>query len=138
MNARDARRWGALLLLLMGGAGAVVDHREPEWMKLDPLTDPFGLSLVGTRDAEVKEEPAEPELPRPVHLDRATEAELLLLPGVGPVTAQRILALRDSLGTIDHLEELLAVKGIGPKRLEQLRPWLLWPAIGDSTARIGP
>lgn len=138
MNVRDARRWGVLLLLSMSGAGAIVDQRAPEWMKLDPLTHPFGLTLPGTSPADVAEEPAEPELPRPVHLDRARESELLLLPGIGPVTARRILALRDSLGTIDRPEELLAVKGIGPKRLEQLRPWLLWPAAGDSAAMHSP
>lgn len=138
MNTRDARRWGALLLVLSSGAGAWVDHRAPAWMQMDPLTRPFGLALPGASPAEVEEEAAEPATPRPVHLDRATEDELLLLPGIGPVTARRILALRDSLGTIGRPEELLAVKGIGPKRLDQLRPWLLWPTSGDSTAMRGP
>lgn len=137
MNGRDARRVGAGLLLVLGLGGAWVDHREPAWLRADPLTHPFGLVLVEAREGEGEEEAAEPE-PRPVFLDRATEAELLLLPGIGPVTARRILAFRDSLGTIGHLEELLAVKGIGPKRLEQLRPWLLWPGSGDSTAISSP
>ena len=114
--------------------GWIVDRRAPAWLRSDPLAHPFGLKFTGDSDAADVAEPAERPEPQPVFLDRATEDELVLLPGIGPVTARRILAFRDSLGTFGHPEELLAVKGIGPKRLEQLRPWLLWGSTADSTA----
>jgi competence protein ComEA len=56
-----------------------------------------------------------------VHLNTATLEELDALPGVGPVTAQRILDYREQKGAFQSVDELDAVSGIGPARLEQLR-----------------
>lgn len=60
----------------------------------------------------------------PVYLNTATKEELLSLPGIGPAYADRILALRDEQGTLKHIDDLLMVKGIGPSRLEKLRPFI--------------
>jgi competence protein ComEA len=58
----------------------------------------------------------------PVHLNTATLEELDALPGVGPVTAQKILDYRAAKGAFSSVDELDAVPGIGPARLEQLKP----------------
>lgn len=57
----------------------------------------------------------------PVHLNIATLEQLDSLPGVGPVTAQKILDYRQKHGAFSSLEELDAIPGIGPARIEQLR-----------------
>jgi competence protein ComEA len=57
----------------------------------------------------------------PVHLNSATLEQLDALPGIGPVTAQKILAYRQEHGAFGSVDELDAVPGIGPARLEQLR-----------------
>jgi competence protein ComEA len=57
----------------------------------------------------------------PVHLNSATLEQLDGLPGIGPVTAQRILDYRQQHGAFGSVDELDAVPGIGPARLEQLR-----------------
>jgi competence protein ComEA len=57
----------------------------------------------------------------PVHLNSATLEQLDALPGVGPVTAQKILDFRDQNGGFASVDELDAVPGIGPARMEQLR-----------------
>ena len=57
----------------------------------------------------------------PVHLNTATLEQLDALPGVGPVTAQKILDYRQKNGAFTSVEDLDAVSGIGPARLDTLR-----------------
>ena len=56
-----------------------------------------------------------------VSLSSATAAELDALPGIGPVTAQKILDYRAEHGGFRSVEDLDAIPGIGPARVEQLR-----------------
>ena len=58
----------------------------------------------------------------PVDLNRATQAELEALPGVGPKMAERILAYRAENGGFKSVDELDDVKGIGEKRMATLKP----------------
>jgi competence protein ComEA len=58
----------------------------------------------------------------PVDLNTATLAQLDALPGVGPVLAQRILDWRTEHGRFTTTDELQEVPGVGPKKLESLKP----------------
>lgn len=56
-----------------------------------------------------------------IDLNRATLEQLDTLPGVGPVTAQRILDWRTQHGRFSAVEQLREVEGIGERRFSQLR-----------------
>ena len=58
----------------------------------------------------------------PVNLNTATIEQLDTLPGVGPTTAQAILDHRTRNGRFRSVDDLMNVRGIGPAKLEQLRP----------------
>ena len=60
----------------------------------------------------------------PVSLNAATPEQLDGLDGVGPATAQKIIAWRTANGGFSSVDDLAQVPGIGPKRLEALRPQL--------------
>lgn len=57
-----------------------------------------------------------------VSLNTATVAQLDSLPGVGPVTAEKILAWRTQHGRFTRVEELQEVPGIGPKTFAEIAP----------------
>lgn len=61
-----------------------------------------------------------------IDLNTADQATLEQLPGVGPKTAQSILTWRAEHGAFSAPEELLEIRGIGPRTLEELRPHLRW------------
>ena len=65
--------------------------------------------------------------PKPSHqglldLNRATDQDFDALPGIGPKLAERIMEYRQSVGVFHSLDELRAVKGIGKKKFERIRP----------------
>ncbi len=57
-----------------------------------------------------------------VDLNRATAKELELLPGIGTVLAERMIAYRKSVGRFRTVEDLREVAGIGAKKFDRLKP----------------
>ncbi|MDQ3980292.1 MAG: helix-hairpin-helix domain-containing protein [Actinomycetota bacterium] len=58
----------------------------------------------------------------PLDLNSATAEQLDGLPGVGPATARSIITYRQRHGRFRSVTELLEVPGIGPTKMEALRP----------------
>jgi competence ComEA-like helix-hairpin-helix protein len=63
--------------------------------------------------------------PAPVNLNTATSAQLQQVPGIGPSTADKIVQMRKSYGAFKSVNDLLAIRGIGPKKLEKMRKYLV-------------
>ena len=68
---------------------------------------------------------AVPSPTAPLDLNSASLEQLDALPGIGPTTAQKILAYRQAHGAFHSLADLDAVPGIGPARIEQLKGLVL-------------
>jgi len=86
---------------------------------------PVLYSVNGSKPSLVPPHSSGPKQPAgKVSLNTGSLAQLETLPGVGPSTAQKILDYRQEHGGFGSVDELLAVKGIGEKKLEKLRPWL--------------
>jgi competence protein ComEA len=60
-----------------------------------------------------------------LNLNNATAADLDALPGIGPVIAKRIITFRQAHGPFKKIDDLLEVSGIGPKKLEKIKPYLV-------------
>jgi len=78
------------------------------------------LLLCTAQNLEAKKKPPA----HPVNLNTASSAELQLVPGIGPSTADKILQMRKSYGAYKSVDDLLAIKGIGQKRLDKMRKYL--------------
>lgn len=97
----------AAALLLVQGAGAL------RW---------------GARPSELDRPPAPAYR---IDLNRASRAELLQVPGLGPSLADRIADHQRRNGDFRSLDELRQVAGVGPAMLERLRPWLCVVDVAD-------
>lgn len=60
-----------------------------------------------------------------VNVNTATSAQLQLLPRIGPAMAERIIEFRETNGPFHKVDELLAVRGIGSRSLELMRPYIV-------------
>lgn len=56
-----------------------------------------------------------------ININQADPAMLVKLPGIGPVTAQRIAEYREVNGPFKTVDELLTIKGIGADKLEKIK-----------------
>jgi|GEM_PF-3573092 len=99
---------------------------------------------ISVDEAAVVSSPAPAALPPPastnavdvsaeakINLNRASAEEIETLPGVGPKLAGEILAYREQGRVFRRAEDLLQVKGIGPKRLKRLEPFLTFEFNGE-------
>jgi competence ComEA-like helix-hairpin-helix protein len=71
--------------------------------------------------------------PQPVNINTADSIPLQLVPGIGPSTAEKILQMRKSYGSFKSVNELTAIRGIDPKRLEKMRKYL---TVGKVSAAL--
>jgi competence ComEA-like helix-hairpin-helix protein len=60
----------------------------------------------------------------PLDLNTATAAQLEEVPGIGPTTAKAIVQFRRKSGPFERIEDLLAIRGISVRKLEQMRPYV--------------
>src|SRR3989475_954786 len=72
---------------------------------------------------------------KPVNINTASSEELQQVPGIGPVTAEKIIQMRKSYGSFKSVDDLLAIKGIGKKRLDKMRKYL---TVGKPAAKPSP
>ena len=112
-------------------AGGLTDRADPGELNLAQLladgqqlvigtgSDPAGEVRDGRESAAGSSSSAATAT---LDLNRASQAQLEELPGVGPVTAGAILTWRQQHGRFSRIEELQEVDGIGPKTYAQIAP----------------
>ncbi len=113
-------------------AGGFTDRADPGELNLAQLLVDGQQVVIGNRDkpaGEVRDagsgpgpDPSTPSGGTALDLNRATEAQLEELPGVGPVMAGKIVAWRTEHSRFSRVEELQEVDGVGPKTYAQLAP----------------
>ena len=60
-----------------------------------------------------------------ININTATRSELMKLPRIGPVTADKILAYRNTYGSFRSLDDLQKINGIGPKTVEKMKVYAI-------------
>ena len=88
------------------------------------------LSLAARTLATTKKPPL-----KPININTANSDELQQVPGIGPATAEKIVQMRKSYGAFKSVDDLLAIKGLGRKRLDKMRKYL---TVGKAAASTKP
>jgi len=97
---------GALLIL-----GATLNYfakRNPRWL------NSFNIS-------------SECKLINKISINTALKEELISIPGIGEVMAERIVSYRNQNGPFSNIEDLKKVKGIKDKKLESIKNYIVLP-----------
>lgn len=76
-------------------------------------------------------EPSQTAIHSRLDLNRASAGELESLPGIGAVLAQRVIVFRESVGRFQKIEDLRGVKGIGAKKFERLKSFVMVSAANS-------
>jgi competence protein ComEA len=97
--------------------------RFPNFLGL--FTIVFLGTLPGTQSQSLIADTINRKSTRLVDINHATVQELTTLPGIGKVTAQRIIEFREKNGPFHRPEELLIIRGISEKRLKQILPRII-------------
>lgn len=85
---------------------------------LDNITPYITISAAGNT-------PVRQDTKLAVNINTATAEQLMQIDGIGEKTAADIVAYREEHGAFDDVEELLNIKGIGEKKLEKWREYLV-------------
>lgn len=99
-----------------------VEGKEPLEGK-EPQVEP-----VSRQEAKASQPPPARLAPlffKPIPINQADEELLITIPGIGPAFARRIIEFREQHGRINAIEELDAVKGVGPAKLKILKAHLV-------------
>ncbi len=85
---------------------------------------PGGAATPTAPEAEPATRLATLDPGHPININTATQEELESLPYIGPATAKKIIAYREANGPFKTVDDILKVFGVGPKTLEQIRPYI--------------
>ncbi len=114
---------GSLVRDAVTAAGGTTTEADLDALNLAKPLYPYERVIVPTRTAPPSA-PATASAALLLDLNRATEAELEQLPGIGPSRAHDIVAYRESHGPFASVEEIQRVPGIGPTTYERIAPYL--------------
>lgn len=90
------------------------------------INSPSNSSAESTLSEMNSAESSEPSKQiEPININAARDIDLIALPGIGEVLAERIVAYRDEYGAFESIDDLLNVDGIYQSKLDSIREYII-------------
>jgi competence ComEA-like helix-hairpin-helix protein len=132
-SSHERRAIYLLLILILGGVFyRVIVHNK--------FSNGVNLWVQAENTSEVYKKPKftvsiTPDTP--LNINTANEEQLVLLPGIGTITAKRIIEHRNSIGQFSNIDQLDDVPGIGVKKILKLKYLIcvLDSSVGKTTSK---
>jgi len=90
----------------------------------EPNTGDSSVNAVPNKAADLQASAAGGTSGKKININAAQAAELMTIPGIGAKKAQAIIDYRNERGPFKRIADLDKVKGIGPKMLEKIKPYI--------------
>jgi competence protein ComEA len=94
------------------------------------------INIIFSYNKKIQEKPEQSSAIL-IDINTATAEDLDRLPGVGKITAARIIEYREKNGAFKSADDLLKVKGITAKKLEKFRPFVMTGGAGSTAGNTG-
>jgi len=115
---------GSLVADAIRGAGGMAENADQDALNLAAFVSDNQHLIVPVRSAATQVAAGDTPIPAPININTATEDELQRLPTIGETRAHDIIIYREAQGPFEDVEDLLAVPGIGPVTLERIAPFI--------------
>jgi DNA uptake protein ComE-like DNA-binding protein len=115
---------GASVNQLLGSAG--IKQRSKNNIMLKTGMKLVINNVLGNNDVIIKEiqNAQKISVGLSVDINKAKEQDLIMIKGIGPATAQKIVELREKLKGIKDIKQLMEIKGIKEKKIRQIQKYL--------------
>ncbi len=110
-SAQDIKKWQELQKERMQTFAAIEPNATSELTKANADAEPLQATNKVRKEALLKK----------ININKASSEQLQTLDRIGPVLAERIILHREKNGMFKSIDDLLLVPGIGPKTLDRIK-----------------
>jgi competence protein ComEA len=118
---------GSIVQDAIVAAGGVTHSAITDNLNLaSPIEDGELIYIFSSEEDEQNSQPSNPSdnpISPKINLNTASASDLETLPGIGPSIAGKIIEFRQINGPFETLDDLLAISGIGPSKLDEIRDY---------------
>lgn len=118
-NLTRSERLVIVFLSLSALLGVGISYYKKIHYRVDLKVEPFQITKS---EADIDRLIIKVKL---VDINKATLKELMRLPGIGKVTAKRIINYRNTNGPFERIENITQVSGIGPHKFNNIKEFLI-------------